>query len=260
MTTSFHGPIFRGCYADFSAVPQQGAGFLSERWIAAVRAQTIATIKKTPSPAAPLLARSPSLLPLLAATIARYQGAVCIVDIGGGMGTGYAAVRAQLIDPRAVDYHIVENATLCAEGRALWPHDIWLQFHTTIPTGRMDIDLVYLGSCLQYVEDWQELLSVIVKLQPRYLLLDDLPLIDAATSCTTAQQYYDSLLPLWFFSRADLLHTVQSQQFRLVDERACSEYSCVPPSLQLFHNIPATHQPTGSRQLVLAYQPPPREE
>lgn len=71
-----------------------------------------------------------------------------------------------------------------------------------------------MNSVLQYIADWELLLSQLLGLQPKFILLDDVPAGDIPTFATI-QNYYKSTLPYWFFNVNEIITFFESYDYIL---------------------------------------------
>ena len=141
---------------------------------------------------------------------------VRILDFGGGLGFSYYQVRNALPNPEGLEFHIVDLKETCAEGRKLFSNEKNIYFHTSLDDLDMEsIDIVHIGSSLQYVEDWQAQLAALNRLNPEYVLMANIPAGDIDTFAT-AQNYYGSKIPCWFFSVSDLVEALRNDRYDLV--------------------------------------------
>lgn len=143
---AFSGPLWEGIYRDFADVPSAGDGFRTGDWMASSR-RRLDAIKGAGC------RYQEYLLPAIAAVIAAGQdkNPLVVLDVGGGPGNGYPPLRAAMPSGR-IDFHVVENEQVCNLGREAFPDTTELTFHTSIPR-LSGIDIVHLGSFIQYVDD-----------------------------------------------------------------------------------------------------------
>lgn len=154
-----------------------------------------------------------TILPAVAAMMLGSRERVDILDFGGGLGIGYMTLLESLTRAKEViDYSIVEVAELCEQGRKLFPQDI--HFSAELPQERK-FDLIHSASALQYVEDWQGMLSVFASYRPDYLLLSDIFAGEIET-VATLQNYYNSKIPHWLLNLDELLSVLSDLGFELV--------------------------------------------
>lgn len=112
---------------------------------------------------ATLVVRSPS------------DGPVKILDFGGGMGIGYVHLAQAVTAPSNIAYHVIDNATVCSEGRRLLAEQRNVTFDEHLPPAGEVFDIVYASSSIQYVDDLEAVLTRFTSYKPRSILLADVP-------------------------------------------------------------------------------------
>ena len=217
-----NAPIWEGVYRTFSEVPAKGPGFRGGRWRESClrksldlrqRANGAKTISEIPS-------YRGSLLPVLAGLIYAGFGRVRIMDFGGGLGFNYYPVRYGLPQWDHLEFHVVEVEEVCRVGKDFFFGEPKIFFHPSLPEATLGFDIVCMESSLHYMEDWKGLLSRLCAYGPRYVLLSDLPAGDIPTYAT-AQNYYGSKIPVWFFNIEDILTEMDRNGFKLIFKSAC---------------------------------------
>ena len=88
--------------------------------------------------------------------------------------------------------------------------------HTSLPGDVGDIDIVYVESVLQFVEDWAGLLGTLCACQARYVLLSDLPAGDFPSYATALNNMPGSLIPEWFLNVNEILETMAQSGYTLI--------------------------------------------
>ena len=154
-------------------VPGRGSGFASGHWIKETLAYTKSLMDSTEGRIAdkPGTFREESFLALLLSIHAAGRGkTVRVVDFGGGMGNAYLHFRNNSVIGSNVEYHIVENGAVCDAGRDLLPDEPRVHFHSSLPVGLKGVDIVYICSALQYIEDYPGLLKALCAYRPKYFL------------------------------------------------------------------------------------------
>jgi putative methyltransferase (TIGR04325 family) len=212
------GGHWSGVYRTYRDVPSAGPGFEDPRWLRGSRSrmvQLMRTVKECGSvPAAP--ESEASLLPLLAAVVGQTSGRVRILDFGGGLGISYPPVVTALVQCDAVEYHVLETPSLCNAGTRLFEHDARIQFHARLPSPAPAVDIVYLSSALQYVEDYAGLLRELAACQPAYFLFAKLSAGDFPTFATAQRNLAGSVLPYWFLNVDELAGHMAANGYTLV--------------------------------------------
>lgn len=209
--------IWEGVYKNFSEVPVCGEGYEGERWASASLSKITKylALAKTPGTVSEVVAYNASLLPFLTALVSQQAGKVRILDFGGGLGFTYLPVIHSLTGSASVDYHIVENENICTLGAQVFGNNERIHFHSALTDDLRDMDIVHLGSSLHYVEQWQALIGKLSNLNPKYFLLTDLTAGDFPTY-VTAQNYYGSKIPSWFFNITEVIDHMASRGFSLL--------------------------------------------
>lgn len=137
------------------------------------------------------------------------------MDFGGGLGSTYISVTAVCASRQLVDYHIVESKRICQAGESCFRGDNNIHFYDHLPGEIKNVDIICLSSSIQYVEDWKALLKEIIKYEPLYILLADLPAGDIPTYATV-QNYYESKIPCWFFNVDEVIDAMVSMNLNLL--------------------------------------------
>lgn len=199
--------IFSGVYKSFKDAPSSGSGFSGDGWIESSKEKLNKIISENEEH---LIYQN--LLPFLA-TIAVSKKKLKILDFGGGIGTTYLAVSKNL-PKTSFGYHIVDIGRVCEEGRKIFKKDKRVFFHRKMPNIG-GVDIVYIGSSLQYVDEWKKKLAQLASYEPRYFLFDDLH-AGVIPTFVTLQKYYSSKIPCWFFNSDEVVSTMKKLNFDLV--------------------------------------------
>ncbi|MCH7726519.1 MAG: methyltransferase, TIGR04325 family, partial [Planctomycetes bacterium] len=156
-----------------------------------------------------------SLLPFLASLIYEKQGSVRILDFGGNLGFAYVPVINGMEDSGNLDYHVVEVQQICDMGTRIFADDHRVHFHTGLSSEIPGVDVIHVGSTLQYMEDWTALIGQLAGYHPQYFLFTDLQAGDIPTYAT-AQNYYGSMIPCWFFNVHEIVDTMSNLGLSLI--------------------------------------------
>jgi putative methyltransferase (TIGR04325 family) len=194
---------WQGVYTSFAEVHASGPGFAGEQWVKDTRALTEQA--RTELASQPALAGDQALLPLVAGAAAAPGKPMRVLDFGGGLGIGYLQLAATLPDPARIEYHIVETERVCDEGVRLYAADPRVRFHRDVPPALRGVDVLYLNSALQYVEDWRGLLAGLCALEPRFVLLVRCSAGDTPTFATAQTTLQGSRIPYWFLNLDELV-------------------------------------------------------
>jgi putative methyltransferase (TIGR04325 family) len=224
MTTSPGFNVWEGVYASFAEAGASGPGFDGAIWrkrsIEDARV-SLARIRQG-EPLDYSLTQRNALLPVIAAMLLTRQERVRILDFGGGPGFGLLVLMSALGDLRArIEYHVVDVACVCEEGRRLFSENDGPIFHTELPsTGGAQFDLVHTSSTMQYIEDWRSMSWRLAAYRAPWLIFEDV-FVGAFRSYVTIQNYYGSRIPHWFLNDRDFVSTVESAGYKLLLHTPC---------------------------------------
>lgn len=249
--------IWEGIFERFSDAPSQGEGLAGKRW-ADQSLQILSSYRdhNESNNTAPLpLAFSESLL---ATVVALLQAELDppqlrILDFGGGLGITYAKMIMSLTNKDNIDFHVVEQENICSLGDKAFRSDNRVSFHASLPILE-NTDIVHVGSALQYIDNWKSVITKLAKYEPRYWLFTDLPAGDIPTYASS-QRYYESTIPVWFFSISDILSQMRKESFHLLFKTAFN--GAVLGSTQGYYpqaNFPEQHRLGYSCNLLFSQQ------
>lgn len=208
--------IWEGVYKTYEEIPVTGAGFDGDTWIKRSKEKLAETLAKAEKGGAipDIVEYKTSLLPFLAGVKAGKKEKVRIVDFGGGLGITYLQVISAVVDKERIDYHIVENIKVCQEGRQQFSNYPRVHFHSTFPEDIRDVDIAHICSSLQYVKEWKSVISQICAYNAEHIVFADLPAGDIPTYAT-AQNYYESKIPFWFFNIDEIIGKMNEENYKL---------------------------------------------
>jgi putative methyltransferase (TIGR04325 family) len=211
------GYIWEGVYQHYRDVPISGDGYNSERIVkdTFARTQRLLTSFKQYGTVPLDMTDEHNLLPLLASVVCSKSGHVIILDLGGGMGADYIRLTSSL-ECCSIDYHIVETSKMCEGGELLFRGDDRVHFHSSLPSALPVIDIVYLSSVLQYIEDYAGLLKSLCAYRPRYFLFVKLSAGDIPTYATVQKNLPDAKLPYWFLNLREVIRIMLAGGYSLI--------------------------------------------
>jgi putative methyltransferase (TIGR04325 family) len=199
-------------YNSFREVPATGPGFAGDRWVD-VSFKRLRELQRSSEAGIPSF--NSSLLTVIAALINTQNRVVRVLDFGGGAALTYTELRKALGDRASVEYHIVESRRLVERARRELASDRSLIFHERLPDPLEDVDIVHGQSSLQYIENWSGVVQRLVSYSAEYIVLTDVP-AGEFPSYVSAQTYYDSVIPHWFFNLDDVIAAVKRGPYDLV--------------------------------------------
>lgn len=214
---------WEGIYERYADVPVRGSGHNSDDWVNATLEYTMNVIQASQihSTIPKEVAGDNAFLPMLASIVCQKRGAVKVLDFGGGMGIAYIHLMHSALGSPRVEYHIVEAENICRAGPLLFSGDRKVQFHKSLPDVS-DVDIVYMSSVLQYIEDYTDLLRSLCAYQSRYFLFSKLSAGDIPTYASAQMNLPGSVIPYWFININELINIMAQGGYSLIF-RASSE-------------------------------------
>lgn len=231
--------IWEGFYGTYDEASKSavGGGFASDAWIERSR-RRLRDIAADPQEN--LLATSAYLLPVVAALLGRMDSPLKILDYGGGPATGFQSLAAARGISKDFEYHIVDNPKVIALARECIGDDARLHVHKALPRW-FPVDLVHLGSCVQYVADLDGLLGELAAFEPRAMLFSDV-FAGESEGYWTLQNLWGSRVPFHFMRETDFVATVERYGVKL---RICVPY--IAPILGKTGPLPMDNFPPERR-------------
>ena len=244
--------IWDGIYERFDQVPVMGQGFASAEWLSDMERYTRSAVMAIDNGHERLPANVPQYHALLASLVATFASGdrqvdagdrevesggrpVRVLDFGGGMGIGFANLIRCLSAKSNLDYLVVDNEASCERGRQLLEDLSTVTFATELPDPSFDIDIMVLSGVLQFVENYDELLTTLAKFKPSLWLFTFLPAGDIPTFVSAQRNVPGSILPVWFFNAGELTKKIESLGYTLAFKSTLDRVFDMT-------NFPPTHQ------------------
>ena len=202
--------MFEGIYNSFNEIETHGEAFASEFWKSRETKRIKEALKMKPE-----ALNSSKEYPLfhVASMALNREKDLRIIDFGGGLGKGFLSVSRGILDLKKLDYKIIEIQELCEIGKKIFEKEKELEFFTDFPPIQ-NVDVFHFGSCLQYIENWKELLKISFKYNPNYILFSDLLAGDIETF-VTKQLMFDSTIPYQFLNISEFIGFIEDNNFNL---------------------------------------------
>jgi putative methyltransferase (TIGR04325 family) len=157
-----------------------------------------------------------NLLPLVIA-LASDEKKIIVLDFGGGMGDSYlnslSALKGSNID---VEFHIIDLETTIEFGMKIFPKDMGIHFHASVEDVTPAVDIIYIGSTLQYVNDYQTLIQKFVKLSPKYIFFTDNFMGEVETFATTQVNMKDRQIAYWIFKLSEIIDLMAKNGYKKI--------------------------------------------
>jgi putative methyltransferase (TIGR04325 family) len=159
--------------------------------------------------------RWPSLACLMA--IAGRHGRLRVLDLGGSLGSYYYQHRKFISALQTVRWSVVEQKHFVTCGRNEF-QDECLKFYESIADclSEESVDVVFLSSVLQYLEQPYAVLAMLADKKVPYMLVDRTPFIEEIKDRLTVQHVADfkDSYPAWLFSRQRFIKVLKEAAYR----------------------------------------------
>ena len=210
---------FSGVYNKLNEVPMLNNAYRHQAWIEKIcknSQKAIADIAKDTKalPVALEESRHHEFLPFLVSILNNTKKRCKILDFGGGAGVGYIdCLRyTNLLD---FEFHIVETPELFSEAKSLFKSDERILMYDSMPD-LGEVDIVNIGSALQYIDNYSELLSELLDKNPRFVLLTNHYMGDNKTYATQQVNMPDVIVPYLIFNLKEITEQISSKGYSLV--------------------------------------------
>ncbi len=240
--------IWEGVYEHYRDVPTDGLGFDENVWIEQTRRMTEMLLESESfSPHVDTVFEDHAILPPTVVSLVGDAREATILDFGGGMGVSYIHLRQCLASTFTTWYHVVECPRVCQVGSVLLTAngnmDENITFHESLPESIPDLDLVYICSALQYVEDYAGLLQSLARLRPKAILLAKTSAGDVPTYVTVQVNMPGLSVPYWILNVDELVDIMASAGYAL-------RYQSVLPREYHQNNFPERYRFRRARNLL----------
>lgn len=216
----FRRYIWEGVYQNYCDVPVAGDGYEGDR----LTQETLVYTRSLLAPSyrhlfIPIeVVGQHVFLPMLVSTL--NLDSVSILDFGGGMGVDYIHLISSIPNNILINYHIVENSSVCEAGARLFENDPKIHFYPSVPTDLTTVDIVYICTALQYVEDYDSLLKRLSNYRPKYFLFVKLAAGDNPTYASIQRNLPGTKVGHWFLNVQEIVSLMSGNGYSLIYKSA----------------------------------------
>jgi putative methyltransferase (TIGR04325 family) len=136
-----------------------------------------------------------------------------VLDFGGGIGWGFQ-YASQLCDN--LSYFVLETSESNYIFEKYWATNKikpnFISDHRDIKTG---IDIIYVNSVLQYLENNDEFIDIINTYSPEKIIMDEL-VFSSSKEFYTLQNYWDTQIPYRFLNLNDLITDIENSGYKVL--------------------------------------------
>lgn len=241
---------WQGIYADFAEAGGGAQAFSQGVWAGDVRRATESALALNRAGSVPAaVCGDDALLPLLCTLLPQSSTRLRVVDFGGGAGISYAALCAAIALPRELEYVVIETSRVAQEGARLFAADSAIRFLPDVPAELGSVDVVFISTALQYIDDWKTTLARLAGLGPRYFLLSRLSAGDVQTYVAAQMNVEGARIPYRFLNFAEVVAVMDRLGYAL-------RFKCASTSEIKQENYPSTHRLGRACNLLFAVKNP----
>ena len=214
--------IWEGVYQNYRDVPVAGAGYAGDRLTQETLIYTrfvLAASQQRRFVPTEVIGQH-VFLPMLVSILGHDHDTVSILDFGGGMGVDYIHLISSVPHAKHIDYHIVENRSVCEAGSRLFENGSRVHFYPSLPTGLAKVDIVYICTALQYVENYASLLKALSDYHPEYFLFVKLAAGDIPTYATIQRNLPGTTVGHWFINVREIESLMYANGYSLIFKSA----------------------------------------
>ena len=148
-----------------------------------------------------------------------------VLDFGGSLGSAYFQNRNLF---KEFNWNIIEQEHFVTEGKKTFS-DAHLNFYYTINEclKEQKVNVILLGSVLQYMEKPYELLAELTSKKIDYIIIDRTPVYINKTERITIQKVpkkiYEAQYPCWILNEEKLINNIASKGYELIFDSESSE-------------------------------------
>jgi len=156
-------------------------------------------------------------LPMVVSMALIQKSSLSVLDFGGGMGVQYLETIGKVPEAKEkMHYYVVDGLkSIAGRPRALDQFNN-LHFFDNLKEVPSSIDIIHIGSTLQYIETWQDFLTGLNdKFKPQYLVFSDLLAGDIPTF-VSHQLFYEKRIPHLFLNWPFFKKFVDDMGFSLI--------------------------------------------
>ena len=196
--------VWEGIFKDFKEVPKDTNVFNTKDW----EKQALNYLKKSKLEN---LKFQDYILPVVSSVISEKK-TLKILDVGGGLGVHYWPIKKST--DKTLKLTILEKNNIVISGNKLWKNNKEVNFISSV-NSNMSFDLIHFGSVIQYIDNWEQFIESILKVNCKFILFSDCFAGEIKTF-VTAQNYYGSKIPTRFLNIKEFIGFMNLKKYQLI--------------------------------------------
>lgn len=230
LTTFIYG--WSGNYSSWEAAEKKCPGYNSDLIFNKVKAALL-KVKNGEAVAerdSVLFDKIPYSFPLLSSLslVALADNRLNVLDFGGSLGSSYYHNKILSKNVKDFQWNIVEQKHFVEEGKKTFANQE-LHFYYTIEEclNEQKINVVLLGSVLQYIEKPYQLINEVTSKNIDYIIIDRTPILknnkDRITIQKVPKGIYKAQYPCWILNESKLINHISAKGYELIFDSESNE-------------------------------------
>ena len=240
--------IFTGSYSNWNDVkdenPWEGDGWFNKSKLKLEQSE-IYNNSDLSIPPNPTYNSCYAIPPLLVNLICERR--VCnVLDFAGGTGDVYYKIKRSLNDLSKLNWFVTDNSKLMELGKSFAKEDDPIHYSSSIPDEKYD--LILTSTCLQYMENYKELVGKLISFKPKYILFMRLWSGDYSKDLITTENVFGKKTPSVIINFDDLNNFLQAHNYKILFKGPCT----LPLHEGQFTDIPSDFRPLYDVNVVFS--------
>jgi putative methyltransferase (TIGR04325 family) len=153
----------------------------------------------------------------LPSALSLYPGSeLRVLDIGGGLNNSFEYLTFSL--KANISVTVYDQVPSVRNGRALYGANANLEFTETLPNRPECFDVVYFGSSIQYLAEYQTVLAKVIELCPQFIVIADSALAVSETFVCAQVNMTGVKIPYRVISKSELERFIEGHGFKLIHQ------------------------------------------
>ncbi len=148
-----------------------------------------------------------------------------VLDWAGGTGRVWFNIYKNIYKPEEIEWNVVDKKFLMEIGENHGKQNkIPIRFFENIDDlPNTNYDIIYINSSIQYLENFQKLLSKLLKKQPKHIIFNRLLISEGTLNLTFRQKIGERVTPCTFISEKELIKFLIANSFKPIFNSPCWE-------------------------------------
>jgi len=140
-----------------------------------------------------------------------------VLDYGGGAGETFISLPSKLKDKNILNFTVLDNEKIINLGKAVNDKTQGIYFIKSLSEYDINdrIDIIHLGSVIQYINNWKDSVNDLVKLNASYIVLDDV-FTGYIENFTTMQNYYNNQIRFNFINIEEIFEFFSNKGYAVL--------------------------------------------